>query len=141
MLWKGQNRMKFELGDKVHISNYWKKVDRDAWLEKQGINDLEKHLASDEMAGDILWINKYEIEPVDEVGYVVGIRSLKTSYTLSYVVEDSLDVGVGIMPGYEGIRQQDAFSQKVYLVATKMNCIRRVNFEDMTYIPVESEGS
>lgn len=133
--------MKFELGDKVNIKSYWKKKDRDRQLERQGITDLEKHLMSDEMAGGTLWINKYEIEPVDEVGYVVGIRSLKTSYTLSYVVEDSLDVGVGIMPGYEGVRQQDAFSRKVYLVATKMNCIRRVNFEDMTYIPIESERS
>ena len=118
--------MKYELGDRVQINHYWKRQNQTEQLEKMGISDLEDHLMSDEMAGDFMHLDKYKKEPIEEVGYICGMREFKVNYGVTYVFDEGhLDVG---------IRQMDEKYVKAYLVATRMNCLRRVSFEDIEYI-------
>nr|WP_321303386.1 hypothetical protein [uncultured Trichococcus sp.] len=118
--------MKYELGDKVRINHYWKRQSQTEQLEKLGVSDLEDHLMSDEMAGDSMRLDKYKKEPIEEVGYICGAREFKVNYSVTYVFDEgTLDVG---------IRQTDEKTVKAYLVATRMNCLRRVSFEDIEYI-------
>ena len=118
--------MKYELGDKVRIKNYWKKQSQPKQLEKMGIAELEYHLMSDDMAGDYVRFDKFKKEPVEEVGYICGIREFKTSYDLMYEFDNPYLK--------DGIRQTGEKLTKTYLVATRMNCLRRVSFEDIEYI-------
>ena len=127
--------MKLELGDPVTIKKCWIPADRDKQIEAQGINPykLEEYLRTDEMAGDTVSINKFEKKIVDETGIIVGQRKIKTIYRLWHCYEDEYETGMGIMPEVDIICQESAEYETVYLVATRMNCIRKVSFEDMTY--------
>lgn len=117
--------MKYELGDRVRILKHWKKQDRNEELESQGISNLESHIMSDDMAGDYIHINKYRKDTIDEVGFIVGARYLKVSYDLQYVCDEPYVK--------DGIQQMDYQSEKIYLVATKMNTLRRVSSEDIEF--------
>lgn len=118
--------MKYELGDRVRIKKYWKRQNQTEQLERMGISDLKDHLMSDEMAGDSIHLDKFKKEPIEEVGYICGMREFKVNYGVTYVFDEgTLDVG---------IRQMDEKTVKAYLVATRMNCLRRVSFEDIEYI-------
>lgn len=118
--------MKYELGDKVRIKNHWKRQSQTEQLERMGISDLEDHLMSDEMVGDSIHLDKFTKVPIEEVGYICGIREFKVNYGVTYVFDEGhLDVG---------IRQTDEKHVKAYLVATRMNGLRRVSFEDIEYI-------
>ena len=118
--------MKYELGDRVRIKKYWKRQNQTEQLERMGISDLEDHLMSDEMAGDCMHLDKFKKEPIEEFGYICGMREFKVNYGVTYVFDEgTLDVG---------IRQMDEKTVKAYLVATRMNCLRRVSFEDIEYI-------
>ena len=118
--------MKYELGDKVRINYHWKKQSQTEQLEKMGITKLEDHLMSDEMAGDYIHLDKFKREPIEEIGYICGMREFKINYGLTYAFDEP-HVG-------DGIRQMDEEYTKTYLVATRMNCLRRVSFEDIEYI-------
>ena len=122
----GGLKMKYELGDKVQIKKYWKRQSQTEQLEKMGISELEDHLMSDEMAGEYIRLDKYKKEPIEEVGYICGIREFKTSYDLMFVSDEPYRS--------DGIRQTGEKFTKTYLVATRMNCLRRVSFEDIEYI-------
>lgn len=128
--------MRYELGDKVRIKKHWKRADQWEQLKEMGITDLDDYLGSDDMAGDTVEIKKYQKETIEEVGFVAGVRSLKHSYELMHVFEDAFETGVGIMPEVDEVRQVASEHEKVYLVATRMNCLRRVSFEDIEYIGV-----
>lgn len=118
--------MKYELGDKVRINYHWKRQNQTEQLERMGISDLEDYLMSDEMVGDCMHLDKFKKESIEEVGYICGMREFKVNYGVTYVFDEGhLDVG---------IRQMDEKSVKAYLVATRMNCLRRVSFEDIEYI-------
>ena len=118
--------MKYELGDKVRIKNYWKRQSQTEQLERMGISELEDHLMSDEMVGEYIRLDKYKKEPIEEVGYICGIREFKTSYDLMFVSDEPYRS--------DGVRQVQEQLSKTYLVATRMNCLRRVSFEDIEYI-------
>lgn len=118
--------MKYELGDRVRIKKHWKKQSQTEQLEKMGITELEDHLMSDEMAGIYIDLDKYKKEPIEEVGYICGIREFKTSYDLMFVSDEPYRS--------DGVRQVQERLSKTYLVATRMNCLRRVSFEDIEYI-------
>ena len=118
--------MKYELGDKVRIKQHWKRQSQTEQLEKMGISELEDYLMSDEMAGDYIHLEKFRKEPIDEVGTICGIREFKTSYDLMYEFDHPYIK--------DGIRQIKEHLSKTYLVATRMNCLRRVSFEDIEYI-------
>lgn len=118
--------MKYELGDKVRINKYWKLQNRDEQLKSRGIEDLDSYLMSDDLAGDYLHIKKYKKENIEEIGYVCGVRFLKVSYDLEYICDEPHTK--------DGIQQIDYQSEQVYLVATKMNTLRRVSFEDIEFI-------
>ena len=118
--------MKYELGDRVRIKKHWKKQSQTEQLEKMGITELEDHLMSDGMAGDSIHLDKFKKEPSEEVGFICGIREFKTCYDLMYVIDEPYRS--------DGIRQTGEKFTKTYLVATRMNCLRRVSFEDIEYI-------
>ena len=118
--------MKYELGDKVRINHHWKRQGQTEQLEKMGISELEDHLMSDDMAGDSIHLEKFKKEPIEEVGYICGIREFKTSYDLMFVSDEPYRS--------DGVRQVQEQLSKTYLVATRMNCLRRVSFEDIEYI-------
>ena len=118
--------MKYELGDRVQINSHWKRQSQTEQLEGMGISDLEDYLMSDEMAGDSIHLDKFKKEPIEEVGYICGIREFKTSYDLMYEFDNPYLK--------DGIRQTGEKLTKTYLVATRMNCLRRVSFEDIEYI-------
>ena len=118
--------MKYELGDRVRIKKHWKKQSQTEQLEKMGITELEDHLMSDEMAGEYIRLDKYKKEPIEEVGYICGIREFKTSYDLMFASDEPYRS--------DGVRQVQEQLSKTYLVATRMNCLRRVSFEDIEYI-------
>lgn len=119
--------MKYELGDKVKIKKYWKQQDREEQLEKLGISELGKYLMSDDMAGGFIHIDKYKKNDINEVGYICGVRVFKVSYDLGFSIADE---------PYEtdGIQQVDYQMEQTYLVATRMNGLRRVSFEDIEFI-------
>lgn len=117
--------MKYELGDKVRINYHWKRQNQTEQLERLGISDLEDYLMYDEMIGDYIHLDKFTKVPIEEVGYICGMREFKVNYGVTYVFDEGhLDVGV---------RQMDEKYVKAYLVATRMNCLRRVSFEDIEY--------
>lgn len=118
--------MKYELGEKVRINKHWKRQNREKQLKIRGIDDLESYLMSDDAAGDYLNITKYEKENIEEFGYICGIRFLKVSYDLQYICDEPYIK--------DGIQQLDYQSEQIYLVATKMNTLRRVSFEDIEHI-------
>ena len=117
--------MKYELGEKVRINKHWKRQNREEQLKNRGIEDLESYLMSDDVAGDYLNIKKYEKENIEEFGYICGMRFLKVSYDLQYICDEPYIK--------DGIQQLDYKSEQVYLVATKMNTLRRVSFEDIEH--------
>ena len=117
--------MKYELGEKVRINKHWKRQHRAKQLKNRGIEDLESYLMSDDVAGDYLNIKKYEKENIEEFGYICGMRFLKVSYDLQYICDEPYIK--------DGIQQLDYKSEQVYLVATKMNTLRRVSFEDIEH--------
>lgn len=114
---------KYELGTKVKIKKHWKHQNRDEQLNVLGIPDLENHLMSDDMAGNYIHIDKYKNTDIDETGYICGVRFLKVSYDLQYICDEPYVK--------DRIQQMDYQSEKIYLVATKMNTLRRVSFEDI----------
>ena len=118
--------MKYELGDRVRIKKHWKKQSQTEQLEKMGITELEDHLMSDEMAGEYIHLDKFKKEPIEEVGYICGIREFKTSYDLMFISDDPYVK--------DRVRQIEEQLTKTYLVATRMNGLRRVSFEDIEYI-------
>ena len=118
--------MKYELGDKVRIKSHWKRQNQKEQLDKMGVSDLEEHLMSDEMVGDYIHLDKFKREPIEEVGYICGIREFKTSYDLMFFFDEPYRS--------DGVRQIQEQLSKTYLVATRMNCLRRVSFEDIEYI-------
>ena len=118
--------MKYELGDKVRINYHWKRQSQTEQLERLGISNLEDYLMSDEMIGDCIHLDKFKKEPIDEFGYICGMREFKTGYDLMYVIDEPYTS--------DGIRQTGEQISKTYLVATRMNCLRRVSFEDIEYI-------
>jgi hypothetical protein len=128
--------MKYELGDRVKISKHWKKVDQYECLKQLSIDDLENHLRSEEMQGDSVEIDRLQKFPIEEVGLIVGVREIKVRYGLTHCWEDSFDTGVGMMPEVDEIRLDNHLDkfEKIYLVATRMNCLIRVSFEDIKYI-------
>lgn len=128
--------MKYELGDKVRIRNHWKKVDQSEQLTKQGINYLGEHLRSEEMQGVSVEIDRLQKFPIEEVGLIVGVREIKVRYGLTHCWEDSYGTEWGMAPGIDEIRIDDHLDkfEKIYLVATRMNCLRRVSFEDIEFI-------
>lgn len=115
--------MKFELGELVRIKKHWKRQDITKQLELKGITDLENHLMSDDMAGDFVHIDKYKNVDIDETGFICGMRYLKTSYDMQYICDEPYIK--------DGIQQMDYQTRKIYLVATKMNCIRQVSVTDI----------
>lgn len=122
--------MKFELGELVRIKKHWKRQDITKQLELKGITDLENHLMSDDMAGDYVHIDKYKETIIDEVGFICGKRYLKTSYDMQYICDEPYIK--------DGIQQMDYQTRKIYLVATKMNCIRKVSLKDIEEMEVSN---
>ena len=118
--------MKYELGDRVRIKKHWKKQSQTEQLEKMGITEIEDHLMSDEMAGDYIHLDKFKKEVIEEVGFICGIREFKTSYDLMFISDDPYVK--------DRVRQIEEQLAKTYLVATRMNGLRRVSFEDIEYI-------
>ena len=126
--------MKLEIGDKVRISGYMRKTPLE-WptKDKQSLEDyLKDH--EDDFAGEGQHFEKFKLVPIYETGIICGKRSLKTSMTLSWEEEEGVDVGIGVTPGFIGIRQWDATHVEVYLVATRMNCLRRVPVDRLKYV-------
>lgn len=129
--------MKYELGDKVRITQCWKNANFQEQAIAKGITGedaLKEYLESDEMAGTTLSFDKHRKYPIDETGIIVGIRKIKTRYGLWHVYQDSFDTGMGIMPEVDRIEQESATYERIYLVATRMNCLRKVSFEDIVFI-------
>lgn len=126
--------MKYELGDKVQINSHWKKCDFYDQVKQRDIDDLDEYLKSDEMVGATLSFDKYRKSLINETGVIVGMRQIKTRYELWHVYQDGIDVGIGIMPEIDRIEQESATYERVYLVATRMNCLRKVSFEDIVFI-------
>lgn len=123
-------RIIYELGDRVWIKRHWKRQNQTEQIKEKGLpENLDKYLRSDEMAGDLVEFEKYRKEPIDEVGYIVGTREIKVRYGLMHVCEDSYD-----MPPVDEIRQVTDHYEKIYLVATTMNCIRKVSAENITFV-------
>lgn len=125
--------MKYELGDKVRIKAHWRKANYSKQLEDKGIgffeDSLKHYLDSDEMVGDHVNLKKFEKAEIDETGLIVGTRQIKTEYNLM------LEYDAWDGPLSEPyIYQEDSKHERVYLVATRMNCLRRVSFEDIEYI-------
>lgn len=118
--------MSYKLGDKVVISKRWRKQTLpDGWQDYLKENQ-------EEFAGGGVRYDLYTKVPVKEVGFICGKRQQKISTTLSWEIEDGIDYGeFGVAPDFEGIRQLDAEHIEVYLVATRMNCLRRVSVEDI----------
>ncbi|GAA3722975.1 hypothetical protein GCM10022378_11290 [Salinicoccus jeotgali] len=127
--------MKFEIGDYVEISKRWTKPKRGVPVfegQKDFYEWCEKHNDDDSMVE----IKKLEKVTAKEKGVICGFRNnVKTDYTLSY--EEGVDTGFGIAG--EGIHQIDSKHIDVYLVATRMNCIRRVSKEDIQLIADSSK--
>lgn len=118
--------MKYELGNIVNINKHWKRINVDVQIEAMGITNLEEYLMSDDMAGDYIHLDKYVKVPIQESGYICGIREYKTSYDLMFITDE---------PYVEDIvRQIDYKTEKVYLVATRMNSLRKVSSEDITFV-------
>lgn len=126
--------MRYELGDKVRIKKYWRQISQSGQLKSYGIDDLEQHLRSQDMQGDTMWFDKFIKVETNEIGLIVGERTIKIRYSLWHDWQDAYDTGMGTMPEIDKISQESAEFKKVYLVATRMNCIRRVSFEDIQYI-------
>lgn len=130
--------MRYELGDKVKIKAHWRKANYSKQLEDRGIefyeNSLEDYLGSDDMAGDYIRLLKHEKVNIDEIGLIVGTRQIKTEYDL--MMEYHGYVGDGRYNELDEpyIYQENSKHEKIYLVATRMNCLRKVSFEDIEYI-------
>ncbi len=121
--------MKLELGDKVRIIQYWRRTP----LPQDFVDYLKGN--SDDYAGIGVKYSKYKKTSIEEVGIIVGKRQQKISTTLSWEFEEGIDyAGFGKGPDFEGVRQLDSEHIEIYLVATRMNCLRRVSFEDIQYI-------
>jgi hypothetical protein len=129
--------MKYELGDKVKIKQYWKRANFSDQLEKMGFDNQEEfeiHLRSEEMVGDTVSLVKHVKVPVNEEGIVIGVRQVKTEYRIWHLYQEPFETGMGVMPEIDRIEQESADYEKVYLVATNLNCIRKVSFEDIQFV-------
>ena len=111
--------MKYELGDKVRISAYWKKVDTKKMDE---LADAEY----DEETEENVKLNRIEKRYCNEVGYVCGLRNVVETVEYGFGEDYDFDA-LHWLNGTETLRQ-------VYLVATRMNGFRRVSKEDMVFI-------
>lgn len=122
--------MKYELGDKVSILKHWKRITVEEFLKGTyyipNNLSLEDHLMSDGMAGDSFKVKKYINIPINETGIIVGKRKIKTEYDLEYITQQEYTS--------DGIQQVDYKQEEIYLVATRMNCLRKVSFEDIRFI-------
>lgn len=118
--------MKFNIGEKVAISQRWRKRTLpDGWQ-----NYLKEN--QDEFAGSGVHYLLYEKTAAKEIGFICGKRQQKISTTLSWEIEDGIEYGeFGTGPYFEGVRQLNSEHIEVYLVATRMNCLRRVSAEDI----------
>lgn len=131
--------MKYELGDRVRIKKHWKRKGLYDGLPFLG-KSLEEYLTSDEMAGSSYKFNKYLKGPLYEVGLIVGVRTIKVSADFMWDEEHEVDYGEFGTQVYKArINQTEASYEKNYLVASGMNCLRRVSFEDIQYIGNEDE--
>lgn len=127
--------MIYKLGDPVRITACYKRQNLYEQMEQNGIKqDIESYLFSDEMAGGYYKFIKYKREPIDECGYICGTRTIKIEADLSaeYAGESGRSK--------DRIYQEDYKMKKFYLVATKMNVIRYVDFNDIQYIYEENEN-
>lgn len=134
--------MKYELGDKVKIKQHWKRANYIDQLLKMGFDsqeELETHLRSEEMAGDAVSFVKHVKVPVNEVGIVIGVRRIKTEYRIWHLYQEPFNTGMGMMPEIDRIEQESAEYEKVYLVSTRMDCLRKVSFEDIQFIGLGGE--
>lgn len=125
--------MKYELGDKVKIKACYKRQNLIEQMKKDGVEqDLESYLFSDEMAGSYYKFIKYRRKEIKEEGYICGIRTIKIEADLMAQHEDEIY--------WESARvyQEDFKMKKLYLVATQMNVIRYVDFNDIQYIYEEN---
>lgn len=118
--------MILEVGDRVRINHYWRGVNQYDQQKKMGIDDLEEYLRSEEMQGDTVTFDKYTKTSINEIGYIAGKRTIKVKYALWHFYEDTI--------GSDRIEQESAKYEEIYLVATRMNCLRRVSFEDIQYL-------
>ena len=123
---RGGSEMKYELGDRVKIRKHWKTRNQLEQINKLGIDDLENYLMSDDMVGDCIKLLRHAKEPIDEIGFIAGIRQIKTEYRLTYSDGNECTEG--------HIYQEDSKHEQIYLVATRMNCFRKVSFEDIEYV-------
>lgn len=125
--------MKYELGDLVKIKAHYKRQNLSKQMQQEGIGqDIESYLFSDDMAGDYYRFIKYKREELDERGYVCGTRTIKIEADLSAQHEDETYWGSA------RVYQEDFKMKKFYLIATNMNTIRYVDFNDIQYIYEEN---
>lgn len=121
--------MRYELGDKVEITACWKPITQgDYWQRFSYLpsKTLEEHLMTDDMAGTTFTVARFIKTPCSMQGYIVGKRRLRVTYDLEYLTEREYIE--------DGIEVVDYIEQDFYLVATGMNCIRKVSFEDIRFL-------
>lgn len=115
--------MKFEIGDKVSVLTYYKRS-----TEFSGGETLDEAL--DKADGEGVEFTKYVKKelPYREYGVVCGKRTIK----ISGVLEEDDNPYFGGHP-----KQTSAQYREVYLVATRMNCLRKV---EKSWIRVEEQN-
>lgn len=121
--------MKYELGDNVRIKACYKRQKLTKQMKVDGIEqDIESYLFSESMRGDYYKFIKYKREKVDEEGFICGTRTIKIEADLMSQHESESQWAD------TRIYQEDCKMKKFYLVATRMNIIRYVDFNDIEYI-------
>ena len=115
--------MKFEIGDKVSIVDYYKRETKAVSGESlaEAIDTLD--------SGESVEYNKYHKHGLKsrEFGVICGKRTIKISGTLMPDTDAQ---------GHSFINQIGATYRDVYLVATRMNCLRPV---EKKWIRIEGE--
>jgi len=115
--------MKLEIGDKVSILSYYKR--------ETTTNSGEPLATAVDTAdsGEPIEYNKYHKHELKsrEFGVICGKRTIKTSGTLMPDIDAQ---------GHSFINQIGATYRDVYLVATRMNCLRPV---EKKWIRIEGE--
>ena len=126
--------MIYELGDKVAVFAHYKRKNLTAQMEADGIKqDIKSYLFSDDMAGDFYRFEKYKRTELEETGYICGTRTIKIQADFMAQHEDEVEWEDA------GVYQEDYKMKKLYLVATRMNTMRYVEFKDIQYIYEEIE--
>lgn len=121
--------MKYELGDKVRIKACYKRQKIAEQMEQDGIEqDIDDYLFSEAMEGVSYNFIKYKREETNEEGYICGTRTIKIEADLMAQHEGE------VYWADDRIYQEDYKMKKFYIVATRMNIIRYVDFDDIQYI-------